>query len=115
MAELTVKKNLLKGLDTEIFNDEGILTPQGRNLIHRAEITYKAVKDAKEQIRDRVMEEMKKKGLVKVADDSLMVYIKDAYDKESLDTTRLKKEKPEIYDEYCKFSPVKESLVIKIG
>jgi len=115
MAELTIKNELLKGVSTDLFTEEGIMTAQGRNLIERVELTLAAVKDAEKEIREKCLTEMKAKGILKVKDETLSITFKDAYDKETIDTKRLKEEQPDIYDEYCKVSPVKESLLIKVG
>lgn len=115
MAELTIKNELLKGVNTELFSEDGVMTAQGRNLIERVELTLAAVKDAEKEIREKCLKEMKEKGILKVKDVTLSITYKDAYDKETVDTKRLKDEQPDIYDEYCKISEVKESLVIKVG
>lgn len=115
MAELTIKNELLKGVNTELFTADGVMTAQGRNLVERVELTLSAVKDAEKEIREKCLKEMKEKGILKVKDATLSITYKDAYDKETVDTKRLKDEQPDIYDEYCKISEVKESLVIKVG
>ena len=115
MAELTIKKDLLQGIGNEIFSADGMLTAQGRNLIERVELTLAAVKDAEKEIREKVLAEMKEKKIVKITSGDVSLTYKDAYDREGIDTARLKEEQPDIYDEYSKTTPVKESLVIKVG
>ena len=115
MAELTIKKDLLKGISTDLFTEDGMLTLQGRNLIERVELTLAAVKDAEKEIREKALKEMKEKNILKITSGNVNLTYKDAYDREGIDTDRLKKEQPDIYDEYSKVTTVKESLLIKVG
>jgi predicted phage-related endonuclease len=41
--------------------------------------------------------------------------VKEAFVRESLDSTKLKKEMPELFEKYKKQTKVKPSLLIKIG
>lgn len=65
-------------------------------------------------IKEDLMEEMKKRGLVKIDTTKLTITYVDATTRESFDSKKLKEEKPEIYDEYCRISPVKDSIRIKV-
>jgi predicted phage-related endonuclease len=65
-------------------------------------------------IKEDLMEEMKKRGLVKIDTTKLTITYVDATTRESFDSKKLREEKPEIYDEYCRISPVKDSIRIKV-
>lgn len=65
-------------------------------------------------IKEDLMEEMKKRGLVKIDTTKLTITYVNATTSENFDSKKLKKEKPEIYDEYCRISPVKDSIRIKV-
>lgn len=109
LAEIT------KDIDAELFAPNGLLTDTGREVIERVETAFKQLETAKKALREKVLQNMMEKGIVSIKTPSVKISIKDAYDREGVDTARLKEEQPEIYDEYCKVTPVKESLVVKVG
>lgn len=74
----------------------------------------KYYKEKKEQLNESLLAYMKDNGIAKIDTPSISVAIKDAYVRSSIDSTRLKKEQPEIYSQYLKETQVKESLTIKI-
>lgn len=74
----------------------------------------KYYKEKKEQLNESLLAYMKDNGIAKIDTPSISVTIKDAYTRASIDSTRLKKEQPEIYSQYLKETQVKESLTIKI-
>ena len=74
----------------------------------------KYYKEKKEQLNESLLAYMKDNGITKIDTPSILVTIKDAYTRSSIDSTRLKKEQPEIYSQYLKETQVKETLTIKI-
>jgi hypothetical protein len=74
----------------------------------------KYYKEKKEQLNESLLAYMKDNGIAKIDTPSISVTIKDAYTRASIDSTRLKKEQPEIYSQFLKETQVKESLTIKI-
>lgn len=61
-----------------------------------------------------MLAEMRRRGVKTLETDNLRITVKDAYERKSVDTDRLKKTRPEIYKEYEKTSRVAESLVITL-
>lgn len=74
----------------------------------------KAAADALDAIKGQILEEMKAQGIVKIQTPEILINYIAPTTRESLDSKKLKEELPEIYDEYCKISNVKESLKVKI-
>jgi hypothetical protein len=74
----------------------------------------KYYKEQKEKLNESLLAYMKDNGITKIDTPSILVTIKDAYTRASVDSTRLKKEHPEIYSQFLKETQVKESLTIKI-
>jgi hypothetical protein len=59
------------------------------------------------------LQAMEENGVIKLENELLSVSYVAEYEKETLDTAKLKKELPEIYDGYIKMSKVKASVRIK--
>lgn len=76
-----------------------------------------AIEDLKKkqnEIKKALLEEMEIKGIIKVDTDRLTINFVDGYDRETLDSKKLKQELPTIYDEYIKITAVKPSVRIKV-
>ena len=83
--------------------------------IQEFERRIKAVKEVQEKAKSRILEWMKKNNLKKwkVSERLSFTYIEPTT-RQAVDSTRLKKEQPEIYAAYLKESQVKESLRINL-
>ena len=68
-------------------------------------------KELKQQLKDQ----MEKLGVKKFIINGLSATLKDATTRKSLDTTRLKNECPDIYEEYLKESPVASSITLTVA
>lgn len=97
-----------------IENDVPTLTAEIENIIANLDAEEKRIKAAKELYRCELLEAMEKYNIKSIATDIVSVTYKDSYDKETLDTKRLREEQPDIYDEYVKFSTVKPSITVKV-
>ena len=82
--------------------------------IMEIENSAKYYKEKQTELRDGLMRMMKERGITKWESDKLLFSLKGEYDRVSIDSTKLKKEMPEVYDKYSKVSKVKESLTIKV-
>ncbi len=72
--------------------------------------------DLKEkELKQDLKEAMEKLGLKKFIVNGLCATIKEATTRKSLDTTRIKKEMPDIYEEYLKETPVSSSITLTIA
>lgn len=96
------------------FFEETSLTTTGQNVILQIENELAAAKARETELRTFLLKEMEEKGIKKVDTGYFTITYKDAYDKESVDSKRLREEQPDIYDDYCKISQVKSSIVIKV-
>ena len=76
--------------------------------------TLDELKKQETKIKADLIDEMKKRGLVKIDTEKLTITYIEETTRESLDTKKLKEENPDVYDEYCRISPVKESIRIKV-
>ena len=82
--------------------------------IIRLKVQIKELEATQKEAKDFMLQEMKKRGVKTLETDNLRITVKDAYERKSVDTERLKKTRPEIYKEYEKTSKVAESLVITL-
>ena len=81
-------------------------------------LSYEEQKAEMEPIEKQLKEELEEylKSNEKVAEEiseSISCYLKKGYIRKDFDKTRLKKENPEIYDEYIKETQVKDSVVLQ--
>lgn len=72
------------------------------------------IKAKVDDLKADILSEMEKKNIIKIDTEVLTVTYVAPYDKETLDSKAIKEELPDIYDTYCKLSPVKASLRVKI-
>ena len=66
-------------------------------------------------LKQGLMEAMVKLGIQNFATDGLSASIKSGYVRHSVDTTALKKEMPDIYDQFLKDTEVKATITLTIG
>lgn len=78
------------------------------------EMTMKRLKEQSERLRAGLLDMMMQNGVKKFEGDAITLTVKEAYTRSSIDTTKLKKEHPDIWEAYQKETKVKESLQIKI-
>lgn len=104
------------------FNDELITVSNGVALldaqtaakIANFERKMKEIKEAEDALKAAILEEMESKGILSIKTEEMTIsYIAES-EREGLDSKKLKEEKPDLYDEYVKFSPVKSSIRIKL-
>ena len=97
-----------------VVQDEiALLNREVNNTIVEIEREIKFLKEKEELIKQTVLEEMERKGIIKVETDDLLINYIAPSDRETLDSKRLRAEKQDIYDEYIKITPVKSSIRIK--
>lgn len=78
------------------------------------EKNIKLLKQAEEELKQSLKEEMEKAGIKSLASDELLITYILPSTKETFDTTRFKKENPELYNEYIKINDVKSSIRITV-
>ena len=97
-----------------VSNGVALLDAQTAAKIADFERKIKELKEAEDALKAAILEEMEEKGILSIKTEDMTVSYVASYDRESLDTKRLKEEKPEIFDEYVKFSTVKPTVKIKL-
>ena len=97
-----------------VVQDEiALLNREVNNTIVEIEREIKFLKEKEELIKQTVLEEMERKGIIKVETDDLLINYIAPSDRETLDSKRLRAEKQDVYDEYIKITPAKSSIRIK--
>lgn len=125
LPDSAVEQLLISALEGDEFrNPLKLLAETERNEMTLIASCEAAIINLKEKIKELeatqkeakvfMLAEMKKRGVKTLETDNLRITVKDAYERKSVDTDRLKKTRPEIYKEYEKTSKVSESLIITL-
>ena len=78
------------------------------------ETQVKEIEKKQKAIKDALLAAMEQNGVVKIETPEMLVNYIAASTRESFDTATFKKENPDAYDLYCKITPVKPSLRVKL-
>lgn len=78
------------------------------------EAEIKDVKEKHEKLKGFLLEQMSKNGVKKWETDNIVVTYVEPTERVSIDSAKIKAGQPDIFEQYKKTSPVKESLRIKI-
>ena len=100
----------------KIENGNFLLTADVSNKIAEFERQAKLIKEAEDALKEIIKAEMEAKGILKVTDETngmAITYIAPSM-RETFDSKKFKADKPDVYDEYVKLSPVKSSIRIKL-
>jgi len=97
-----------------VQNDVALLNIDASKTIIEIENQIKYLKEKEELIKQVVLEEMERKNILKLEDNSLMINYIAPSNRETFDSRNFKKEHQDLYDEYVKMTPVKSSIRIKI-
>lgn len=76
--------------------------------------TVKEIKDLESALTAQLQTEMEAHGIIGIETDDLLITYVPEYDRERFDSKRLKKDKPDLYDEYVSMTQVRSSLRIKV-
>lgn len=98
----------------DLISLDGTLSLETKNKIVELEKQAKAIKEEQDKMRVAILEEMEKRGIVKLDSEELSITYKAPTYKESFDSKELKKDNEELYNKYIKISPVKSSILIKV-
>lgn len=105
-------KDLIK-----IENGISLLNADVSNKIAEFERQIKLIEEAEKTLKEAIKAEMEAKGILKVEDETngmIISYIAPSH-REQFDSKKFKAEKPDLYDEYVKLTPVKSSIRIKLN
>ena len=73
-----------------------------------------AEEEEEDALKKAILEEIEEKGIIKIDTPDLLLSYVASTTRETLDSKAIREELPEIYDTYCKISPVKSSIRIKV-
>ena len=104
---------------TEIHNSTGLmengtLSPAVTDQIVDFFSFVSELKKKEAELKEMLLDEMEKNGVIQIDIGKLLISYVPATDRESLDTKLLKKECPDVYNEYVKISEVKSSVRVKV-
>ena len=85
----------------------------GRRLAEYEKI-IKRLKEQEDELKNSIMTAMEECGVIKIDTDDVTVSYIAATARESFDSKKFKKDKPDLYDEYCNLKPVQASIRIKL-
>lgn len=74
----------------------------------------KKLKDAEEEIKKRILEEMEQKNIRKIETDYFVINYIDTTDRQTFDTKAFRRQYADLFDEFVKLSPVKPSIRITL-
>ena len=100
----------------KIENGLNILDTETASKIVEFEKQMKEIKKQEDALKQLILQEMEDKKILSLKDETIglgISYIAPT-ERETLDSKRLREEKPETYDEYINFTPVKSSIRIKV-
>ena len=78
------------------------------------ELAVKEIKEKEEALKEAILAEMRDKGIVKIDTGVLLINYIAGTMRETFDSKALKADRPDIYDEYCKLTPTKDSIRLKV-
>ena len=99
-------------LDNEVYN----LEKNASSILAELDKEEKRIKQKKEEIKSQLKYEMEAKGIKSIKDEVNginITYIEETQ-KETFDSKAFRKDNPDLYDNYVKFSDVKASVRISI-
>lgn len=97
-----------------IEQNTALLNPDVSSKLAEFERLAKDIKTKRDELIQRILEEMEAHGLLKVETDELTITYVAPYTKESFDSKALRKDNPDLYDEYVKISTVKASVRMSV-
>lgn len=95
-------------------NGEYILSPEKAEYLVAVENLIRNLKVEEEEIKQKILEEMERKNIIKVDTPELSISYMPRSERESFDSKKLRADNPDLYDEYIKFSPVKSSVRVRV-
>ncbi|MBO7326263.1 MAG: hypothetical protein J6U74_01995 [Clostridia bacterium] len=104
----------MDGLIT-LSNGVALLDPTTADRIEDFERTIKEIKEKEDELKQMILAEMEEKNILTIKTETMTISYVAPTDRETLDSKRLKAEKPDLYDEYVKMSPVKANVRIRLS
>ena len=95
------------------LEEQAVVLAEQLDQIARLKLAIKETEQASAELQQRLYDYMTENNLDEMACELGTFVRKAPYTKKALDSTRLKKEKPELYEQYLKESEVKGSITFK--
>ena len=95
------------------LEEQAVVLAEQLDQIARLKLAIKETEQASAELQQRLYDYMTENNLDEMACELGTFVRKSPYTKKSLDSARLKKEKPELYEQYLKESEVKGSITFK--
>lgn len=97
-----------------ILSQDNALSLQSERLICETISKLKELQDAEKSLKEELVEEMKRRGLVKIDTAKLTITYVGETQAEKFDKKKFREENPDLYDKYCSFSSVKDYVKVAI-
>lgn len=97
-----------------VSNSEVSMKEELSNSIVELEAKIKELQKAEEELKKRLLKEMRLKGILRYTNDDLVISFIPPHQEEYFDVKQLKAERPEIYDGFYNLRPINASVEIKI-
>ena len=103
-------------LKTDILNQEAALNKiyEIEQIIVDCEKRAKEAKLQGEELRAGLLNQMIEKGLKRIETDRMLLTVKEPYERETIDSKKLKELAPDVYEKFKKMTKVNECLLVKI-
>jgi len=102
--------------DELITVSQGVALLDAQTAVRIAEFErkMKEIKEAEDELKAAILEEMEEKNILKIQTDEMTISFVAGTERETLDSKQLKADHPDLYDSYIKLTPVKPSIRIKL-
>ena len=98
----------------KVENGLSILDAETSQKIADFEKSIKDMQEKEKALKEAILEEMKKKNIIKIDTPELSItYVDETY-KENFDSKLFREQNPDLYDSYVKMSTVKAGLRLKV-
>lgn len=91
-----------------------VLGAEISNRIASIELLKKQIKEEEEEVKKSLLEAMESHNVIKIETEDLIINYVAGTDREYFDKNNLRKDYPQLYDDYVTMKPVKPSLRIKL-
>ena len=101
--------NLIK-----IEQNTALLNPEVSIKLAEFERMAEEIKAKQKELKEKLLAEMEKHGILKIETDELLINYVAPYSKETFDSKALRKDNPDLYDQYVKIGTVSGSVRMKL-
>ena len=91
-----------------------LLKPEVASKLADFERMAKDIKTKQDELKQRILIEMEEHGILKIETDELTITYVAPTSRETFDSKALRKDKPDLYDEYVRLSNISASVRMKV-